>query len=145
MQLFSCPGAEVIGQSTKRSSPAAETRPIEVSAEFNSLKTADLLHPLTPAPTQATPLLLGLPMTLSIRFAPAAKLCRDGSKPPRYVHFRSQRVLRPFSTNVDVFVLVFAFVPPGTGDSAMGYHFWSGKRTKAAFSPRVGSQVPQIS
>jgi hypothetical protein len=27
MQLFSCPSAEVIGQSTKGSSPAAETRP----------------------------------------------------------------------------------------------------------------------
>jgi hypothetical protein len=74
--LFSCPGAEVIGQPTKRSSPAAETRPLEASAEFNSLKTSDLLHRLRPSPTESSCLLLRLPMTLSIRFASTAKICQ---------------------------------------------------------------------
>jgi hypothetical protein len=57
--------------------PPPKPAPVEASAEFNSLKTSDPLHPLTPAPAQLSRLLLRLPMTLSIRFPSTAKICQN--------------------------------------------------------------------
>jgi hypothetical protein len=119
--------------------PPPKPAPVEVFAEFNSLKISDLMHPLTPATTQSSRLLLGLPMTLSIRV--------DGQNMPRP---------RKTATICSILFLKssaatqhqcrrLVFVPRGTGDPATGRHPWSRKRTNSVFSSLVGSQVLQIS
>jgi cell division protein FtsB len=93
VQLFRLPPRQLPARQSLSSSvsqnvaaPRPKLAPVEVSAEFNFLKTSDLLQRLTPARTQSSRLLLRLPMTLSIRFASTEKTCRDRLKPQRQVN-----------------------------------------------------------
>jgi hypothetical protein len=77
------PARESLGSPPNAAFPSPKPAPVDVSAEFSSLKTSDLLHPLAPGPTQSSHLMLGLPMALSIRFASTTEICGDLPKPRR--------------------------------------------------------------